>query len=391
MKSKKENLFIVQFIILFAVSILAVYVRALGRDVLTSDFTNCLRQWYLQIITSGPGIDSLLNYRGDYPMPYAFILYLYGKLPLPSLYSLKLTNGILDFALAIMLGRTAELLKPRKGWSFCLGYCLILLIPSIFLNSCYWGQCDALYSTLLITAFYFYLKEKYPLMLFFFGAALSFKLQAIFLLPFLLLVYWTKKRFSALWFLLIPLTMLIMNLPATLAGYSPLNTFTQYMRLTGEYPYLYYFYPNLWFFFQAGPFYMFSAGAVFLTVTALLTFVLTFVKKQVELTRDNSLPIALWIVWSCVFFLPAMHERYGFFAEMLALLLAVTNRKFILPAAGMFLCIFPKYLYALSLLPNPSWLQMLEAFVNTCIYLYFTCSLWRRLFQKRVGIGDSKC
>jgi len=383
MKTNANTQRFIRYAVLASVSAAALCIRFLGRDVISADFKNCLHSWYLEVTTPGPGIESLLSYTGDYPMPYAFMIWLLGKLPFPFLYSLKTVNVFFDFLLAVLAGKIVQHFRPERPDSFYWGYCVTLLLPNVVLNGSFWGQCDGTYSAFLLAAFYCWLKKKYPAMMLWFGLAFSFKLQAVFFLPFVLIVYWLEREFSLLHFLIIPATMLVMNIPAVIAGYSPMITFTKYMGQAGGYPWLYYFYPNLWFFFQARPYYLFSTGAVMLAMSALLFFVVLLVKKNVLPTRRNTLHLLLWSAYSCAFFLPSMHERYGYFMELTAVILAIVDIRTVWIAVVMILCTFPKYLYAVGYAGNPLSLQMAEAAGNTVLYMAYTCVLWRKLFYKR--------
>lgn len=367
------------------VSIIAVYIRYLGRDIITVDFENCLNLWHLDMQNAGPGIEALLAYTGDYPMPYAFIIWLLGKLPIPFLYSWKLFNVVFDFALAVMAGKVVRQLKPNHIWSFPLGFCITLLLPNVILNSGFWGQCDCVYTTFLLAAFYFWLRKKYPVVMIMLGIAFSFKLQSIFFMPFLLIAYWLERKFSILQFLLIPVTMFVMNIPAFLAGCSPMITFTKYAGLTTECPWLYYFYPNIWFFYQIRPYYRFGTSPILLTIVVLLLFVLLLVRKKTVLSQDNALPILLWTAYTCAFFLPAMHERYGYFMELLAVIMAIIHIRNLWIPLIMILCTFPKYLFAIGIGENPLSIQMAEAMGNTFLYVAYTCVLWYQLFQEKTN------
>lgn len=390
MKLDKQYERYFQYILFFTASIFGIYIRYIGRDFLSADFANCLNSWYLDISSAGSEISALLAYRGDYPLPYAFLIWLLAKLPIPFLYSLKMLNCLIDYCLAIVIGKLAQRFQPNNSYSFYLGYSITLLLPNVFLNSCYWGQCDALYTVFMFAAILAWSYDKYPLMMFMTGLAFSYKLQSTFILPFLLIVYWLQKRFSFLQFLIIPITMLIMNIPAVIAGYSPAITFTKYMGQAGGYPWLYYFYPNLWLFFQARPYYLFSTGAILLTATVLLIFVVLLIKKNITLTLDNSLYILFWTAYTCVFLLPSMHERYGFFAELIAVLIAILNIRLIWVPITMMLCTLPKYLFALYLIENPLWLQIAESVLNTGIYLVFTIWFFKYLFQKKPLLTSDK-
>jgi len=378
-----------QYTAMIVLSLFAIYIRYAGRDYISGDFESCLYPWYLEILNAGPGIEALQAYTGDYAMPYAFIIWLMTKVPVPFLYSLKFLNGTFDFALAVLGGKIVQYFKKGDFNGFIWGYCTILLMPNVFMNSCYWGQCDGMYTSFLLAAILCLLYKKYPWMMVFLGLTLSFKLQAVFVLPFILIVYWVRKEFSVLLFSLIPITMLIMNIPAVIAGYSPMITFVKYMGQTESYPWLYYFYPNLWFFFQARPYYQFSTSAILLAISALLIFIVLFIHKKIRLTTENILPVLLWTVYTCVFFLPSMHERYGFFAEIVAMIMAVVYVRSSWIAIGMIVCILPKYLWAMDVIGNPVNLQMAAAVGNTAVYITFTCILWHRLFEQgRLGHAE---
>lgn len=381
MKTQANARHAIEYVVLLSFSIIAIYIRYLGRNVLSNDFRSCLTSWYQELVAAGPGIDSLLSYTGDYSMPYVFIIWLLSKLPVSFLYSIKVVSMCFDFGLAVIVGKIVAYLNPKNNYSFCWGYCVTLMIPNVFLNSSYWGQCDAIYIFFLMAAFLCCLQKRYTLVMILFGVALSFKLQSIFLLPFLLIVYWFKKEFSALQFMLVPVVMFIMNIPAMIAGYSPKIMVTAYIRQASGYPWLYYFYPNLYFFFQGRPYYLFSTGAIMLAITVLLVFVVLMVKKEIIPDQDNMLPILTWTAYTCVFFLPSMHERYGYLAEIAAVIYGLINIRKLWVAAGMILCIFPKYLYALDLTGNSYAMQTATAIGNTCVYMAFTCVIWHQLFE----------
>ena len=55
-------------------------------------------------------------------------------------------------------------------------YALVLIIPTVMLNSGMWGQCDSIYTTFVILALYFLVKEKYSLSFIMLGISFAFKL-----------------------------------------------------------------------------------------------------------------------------------------------------------------------------------------------------------------------
>ena len=62
-------------------------------------------------------------------------------------------------------------------------FLLALALPTVWLNSAYWGQCDVVFTSLCIGMAYGVLKGKGNLAAVFWALAFSFKLQAIFVLP----------------------------------------------------------------------------------------------------------------------------------------------------------------------------------------------------------------
>jgi Gpi18-like mannosyltransferase len=93
----------------------------------------------------------------------------------------------------------------------------VLFAPTVVVNSAAWGQCDSIYAAFCLGSLYFLLRNKPWWAATFFGVALSFKLQAIFLLPVLLIVLVVnRQRLLAL--LAAPAAFAVMLLPAILAG-----------------------------------------------------------------------------------------------------------------------------------------------------------------------------
>lgn len=365
------------------ISVVGIFIRFLGVGFESSDYSNCIYQWYLQLIENGPGIDALRYYRGDYTLPYVFLLWILTKIPIPFAWSVRMLHLPFDLAAAFFAGKIAEHMKPADGKNLLLGYAAVLLWPTVFLNSSYWAQCDMVYLVFVLAALYCMLKEKHILMMFLVGVAFAIKLQTVFFLPFLVLYYWIEKKMSILHFLVIPVAALLTNIPTFCAGIPLSDMFAAYFVQGGAYPWLYYFYPNLWFFFQAAPYYMFSGSAVLLALTVLLSFAILLIVKKVRMSQENLLPVLLWTAYSAAFFMPHMHERYGFLAEVTAVILAVTQKQKRWIPLAMLLCILPKYLDAIYVIQLNRTHQGMMAVANTIVYLAVTCTLWKALFVNR--------
>lgn len=374
--SKQKNMV---WLFVIAASVLGMVIRCLGLNCESSDL-GVLTRWYYELIEAGPSLKSLYYFRGDYPLTYIFIIWLLTKVPIKFAYTIKFASIILDYLMAFLFGKVAENVYPNEQKSFCLGYGIVMFLPTVIMNSAFWGQSDCFYGAFVMGVLLCLLKGKYPQMMLFLGIAFSYKLQTVFILPFVLMYYWIERKFSARLFLIVPAVMIGMHIPAIMAGYSPMIAFSQFMGQSEAYPFLYYFYPNFWFFFQAQPYFRFGMSATFLTIAALLVFVVLLVKKGVRITNERVLPIALWIMFTCVMFLPAMHERYTYMPEILACLYGIKHPKKIWLPIGLLVAVIPKYLWTFGVIANPIWLQAATSVICVATYLMFTVVLWKELF-----------
>lgn len=314
--------------ILLLVSAVGLVLRWQGIWYESGDFQSCLSIW-MEDLSGGEGISVLSRYNGDYNMPYVTVLWLLTRLPFQPIIGIKCFSMLFDFICAAAGGALAVtcVQSDHKERIFLITYSLIFLSPAAVLNSGFWGQCDSVYVAFVLLACLCMLKEKYPLCMIFWGCAFAFKLQAVFGFPILLLYYWKNRKFSFLQFLWIPVTMELLCLPAIFGGCSPLITFTVYLSQMKTFPEMYYFYPNLWTFFQDTPYYVFGKMAIAGTFVLLLLEAVWILKREKVLACQQFLPNFVWLVMTVLCFLPCMHERYGYLLETAAIIYAVTDRR----------------------------------------------------------------
>jgi Gpi18-like mannosyltransferase len=148
-------------------------------------------------------------------------------LPIPKLIAIKTLSVIFDIVLGIFTYLLIRL-KYKRSYAAIIGALVVLFAPTIFINSSAWGQCDAIYTSFCLGSLYFSLKERPGWACVFFGLALSFKLQAIFFLPVLLLLV-LKKMLPIKYLALIPLVFLLMLAPAFIAGRDAGSLLTVYV------------------------------------------------------------------------------------------------------------------------------------------------------------------
>ena len=227
------------------VSVVAFWIRWLGIEHITADIETCLIPWSDSMKT-GYGVSILSTYDGDYNMPYVTVLWLLNYLPGRTIIKVKLFSIFFEYMGAVAGGLIVShfISGEKKNRFFVYAYSALLLYPSAILNGGYWGQCDFIYVTFLLYMIYALLKDRPVLAMILLGCAFSFKLQAVLILPVLVIYYWKNRRFSLLHFLIVPVVMELLCIPAILGGCSVFVPFSVYLRQLGRYPYLYVFYPN---------------------------------------------------------------------------------------------------------------------------------------------------
>ncbi|MCE5342609.1 MAG: glycosyltransferase 87 family protein [Eubacteriales bacterium] len=228
-----------------------------------------------------------------------------------------------------------QVLTPKhRPLGLFAAFALLWLNPVLVLNASLWGQTDASYVALSLLSLWLILKGRPGWAMVSFGLAIAFKLQAVFLLPLLLVVWFlTEKKFSLMWFLLIPAVWAVTGIPMALLGESPLYAVTVYLGQTSLYVKPTYNCPN---------FYALLGDALgtkqmvqgiwqriglALAVGALGGMAVWLLLKRARLSGRLALLLGAWCVLACIFFLPRMHERYGLAGEVLLALWAVTLWK----------------------------------------------------------------
>lgn len=181
-----------------------------------SDYRVFLSPWYDALAAAG-GLRGIGQEIGNYNPPYLYLLAVATYLPVPKIVAIKLVSMAFDLVLAAFAGL---IVRRRFGpWVAVPAFAAVLFAPTVLINSGYWGQCDSIYASFCLGSLYFLLRGRPWWACVFLGLALSFKLQAIFFLPVLLIVLVVnRQRLLAL--LAVPATFLAMLLPAAVAGRS---------------------------------------------------------------------------------------------------------------------------------------------------------------------------
>jgi len=361
----ENNLFIVSFVLITLIGLL---IRYSSRNHISPDMNICLIPWFDYYKENGmAGLETGI---GDYNILYQFFIALMTYIPLEPVYLFKILSGIFDFLLAGSAFILIKLLTEDK-WKAFFAYGGVLISPIVFMNSALWGQCDVIYVAFIAASLIYLFKERYIPAFILLGFAFAFKLHAAFALPFYLFVYFYKKNFSILNFLIIPVVMLVSAVPAAIFGRNIFDVFTIYFSQTGAYKGMAWGYGSIWYIFDASSTSSYEnlhTAAIYLTIAVLAAMFIYFIIKKVNLTVEKMIYILFLTSYTCVFFLPEMHERYAYLPEVIAIIAAVLNRKMIKP---MLLINFVAFVsYGKCLFGNPDTTYPFMGYINVIAYLY---------------------
>lgn len=371
----------------------AMLIRALCLDHVSEDYTKFLSLWYAYFRENG-GFGAIAGSVGDYNAPYLYFMAAISYLNVPDLYLIKLFSILWDVVLAWGCLRLTRSLTGEQAGNPAplIAFGAALLLPTVVLNGAFWGQCDVIYGALAIHAAALLLEGKNKSSVALMAVAFSFKLQAIFVLP-LWGVLWLagKVRFQELW--VFPLTYLGTILPAILLGKPIGDILGVYFKQMGEYSRLVLNAPSVYQFIPykaevdeklASALGIAAAGVLVLALLALGFWL------RGRLDRDTAMTIAVILCIGVPFFLPHMHERYFFLADVFTLCWACANIRRIpgvVLAAGSSLASYVVYLrlkynFVLSL-GGTKFVMGVEALAMLAALAFALWVLWEQLQERK--------
>lgn len=321
------------FIYFIVACIVLCFVRINFLDYRSGDYNSFLLPWYNEIYEGG-GFSTLSENISNYNVLYMYLFTALTYLPLDPLYSVKILSIIFDFLCGIGCALLIYQLDGRtyKAYTKSLfAFIIVLMLPTVILNSSAWAQCDSVYTSCIIFSLYYLVKQKYIPSMIWFSLSFCFKLQAIFILPIFLILYFTEKRFSILTFMIIPLTFTVVAIPAMLMGRPLIDIINIYLdqidlykRLTLNYPNIYSLIPN--------QYELIVNFGKLMTIFIFGTCATYIIAKKIHITGKRVILLSLWSVMTCVLFLPSMHERYAYIADILSVVyFIVISKKVIIP------------------------------------------------------------
>lgn len=331
-KLGKYTVSILELLFLLAVSFAGFVMRYAMKGYAGADYNIYIGPWMEQIKEVGVW-NSLGMEVGNYPPLYMYVFALLTYLPCSYLTSVKFVFCIFDYILAIACGCLVYEAGKNKNQGILM-YAAIVLLPTVVADSALWAQVDSSYAAFLLLSLLFLVKDKPVASFFLYGISFSLKLQCLFLLP-LYFVLWTKKKNMKLWhFLLIPVTYVISVIPSWIAGRSLKDLLSIYFNHYGEYTQILSMNrPNAYVLTVNDMLQEYIGGAgTWFTLGLLLCVMYYLVRKKTPMDVECIIHAGLLIMMIVTFFLPYMHERYGYVADLLAVAYGILHvKKFYIP------------------------------------------------------------
>jgi len=305
---------------------------AFGARLTVFDAVNTDYEWFL-----GPWVQHFRDHGGfggfhlpvgNYNVPYLYFLAFFSYIPLPDLHLIKLLSTFFDLVLAYYVMKIVGLYVPGE-MRRRIAFFATLFLPTVFLNSAYWGQCDGIYAAFVVMSFYYVMDDRPALSMVTLALALSFKLQAVFLFP-LYLVFLYGKKLSFRHLPIFPLTYLLSILPAVFLGRPFLETLLFYATRP-PHAGLSYNAPSIFAFYQGGHYNATLAlvGLFFAFLFVFFIYVLVLVREDALLSNEGYLTLALIFAVGVPLLLPHMHDRYFYMADVFAVMLGLARLRYL--------------------------------------------------------------
>lgn len=352
--------------------VLGGFFRVYFLDRETGDYHSFLLPWYTFIQENG--FWGAFQHRfSDYTPAYLHLMAIATLFNFKALYAVKFISFIFEAVAGIGIYKLLKI-PYKQGLLPLTGAIAFLLLPTVILNGSFWGQCDLVFTSMLIWAFYFVLVKRYFLAFLFLGFSFMFKLQSVFLFPFFAIITAKRPQLLKYW-LLIPLIYLISIIPSLLVGRSLGSLLVIYLfqaqayrQLTLNLPNIYNLLPDLKSYYTI----LFWVGISFTTALVLSVMVYVVrVSRSRELNIGELMKLSLLFALVIPYFLPHMHDRYYIIADVLSLVYVFYFRKhYFVPVIimGASTLVYIRFLFGLDI--TPLWIASLA--VSFCMTFLFT-------------------
>lgn len=392
-KVKKVKL--LKFMIILFIFVMSIYIRRSFLPIKTGDYDYFLKRWFDTIKENG-GIFALKMSIGDYNLPYLQILAILTYLPINSLISIKMVSIIFDYLGAIFCGLIVYQFTKNKDLAI-IDFAITILLPTVLLNSSAWGQCDFIYTSFIILSLLFLFKDKFIKSFIFLGIAFAFKLQTIFVLPVFILYYLSERKFPIYLFLIIPIVDLVLCIPSIIVGRPIIDVIKVYLIQAGEnQQFISMEFPGIYNLFYSGENGLITIPNIYCLVLGLLitggvffAFAVLVFFKKIKFSKKLLLEFSVWSVMICTYFLPRMHDRYMFSADVLSVVCALIDKKKWYLPVGVNISSACMYISVFNLQKTNLEMKIVSIFLGI-ILIKYTIDLFEELIgTKKLNKGDT--
>lgn len=319
---------------------LAIVARLSSYPVVSGDYVASISHW-MDALAGSPGLTAFRTPFSDYAPLYLYFLKALTLVPIYRLFAVKTLSVAFDILLGVLavaiLKAQSSLEWPRPR--LFLAFSIVFLIPTLVLNSSAWAQADSIYTAFVLLSLYFALKDRPVAASIAFSVALSFKLQAVFFLP-VLIGYVLVRKWSLLYLVWIPVIYALSIVPAWLGGGSFLGLLGVYGQQSSEFQALSLSAPSVFSFVSEGSISpTFATVLSYLGILVALGFAAWIVRRMLAVERARRITAEEMVLFSLLaavalpFFLPHMHERYFYMADVLSVVCACMRpSRWYLPA-----------------------------------------------------------
>ncbi|MBO6137739.1 MAG: hypothetical protein J6O71_03915 [Lachnospiraceae bacterium] len=341
---------------------------------ISGDFNNYLLAWITQYRQLGI-VDGLASRVGNYYVPYNLYLALLSVLPvdegigisfLSCLFEYIAVIYVYKFLVLLMENRTEGVFRERNRRAMFVAL-MLLYLPSCMLNGTLWKQCDAIYTCFIIIAMYKLFQKKFHLAFFIFGIAFIFKLQTLFMIPFLVVLYLLYFEFSIFEFLWFPGMYIAAGLPAIACGKSVYDTYATYFR-QGVIGKMTVGFPNVYC-FGLDSYEAMTLPALLICASIFVFAAVFFRSRREAVTPKLLLLMAGWLFMTCPMFLPGMHSRYDYMAILLITAYTLAFDIRMAPAA-VIMNVIPMFTYGSYLFHEGNILLSYQALALMYLFAY---------------------
>ncbi len=301
--------------------LVACIIRAICMNAQTPDYNNFLHPWMMEFKIGG-GFAALQTTTSNYTLPYLYYLAAISYTNMYDLYAIKLLSIVFEMSIVVTLIDIVLHLTKHQGKALLVAI-LALFWPTFILNAAYWAQCDAIFSAFCLLSLLCTLRGKPIMAVVWATLALAFKLQAIFFLP-VFLVFLIAKRVKLWHAVFFPLVLAITAIPSLFFGWTlkrvisiytgQVNIYSDYLTLNAPSVFAMIPYAPKEPFFTIG----LLAGTLFLVLLYAFT-----LWKRAHITDANLVLLTATIAIGLPWLLPAMHDRYFYWGEVLILVVVM--------------------------------------------------------------------